>query len=256
MFDDIKDQNSSAPNSGQGENDKNKSPENSSGVPNPPKAPSAPLVEDMFADTEKTPTTPSSLGQTKPDQPVKPAVFQPKQPGVPADIPGGMDEEKIKESSFDSKKFMLIGGIVLVVIIVLSGGYYAYSKFFASNGNIEPVSDADVNDADINNEENTNIINEDNNEQPVIPEEPKPVPPPKPKDTDRDGLPDEEEIKLGTNINSPDSDSDGLFDREEVVVYKTDPLNPDTDGDGFMDGEEVQEGYNPKGAGKLYEINN
>jgi len=71
-------------------------------------------------------------------------------------------------------------------------------------------------------------------------------------DTDQDGLSDEEELRFGTRIDSPDSDGDGLFDREEVRVYKTDPLNPDTDGDGFKDGEEVGNGYNPKGAGKLY----
>ena len=52
-----------------------------------------------------------------------------------------------------------------------------------------------------------------------------------------------------------DTDRDGLTDREEVKVYKTDPLNADTDGDGFNDGDEVDQGYNPKGSGKLYEIN-
>jgi len=51
-----------------------------------------------------------------------------------------------------------------------------------------------------------------------------------------------------------DTDNDGLFDREEVEVYKTDPLNFDTDGDGFLDGDEVKAGYNPKGEGKLYEV--
>ncbi len=75
------------------------------------------------------------------------------------------------------------------------------------------------------------------------------------QDTDQDGLSDQEEKILGTNIYSIDSDNDGLFDREEVKTYKTDPLNPDTDGDGYKDGEEVKNGYNPLGKGKLYEIN-
>ena len=75
-----------------------------------------------------------------------------------------------------------------------------------------------------------------------------------PADSDGDGLSDKEEALLGTNINNADSDNDGLYDREEVKVYKTDPLNPDTDGDSYFDGSEVNDGYNPKGAGKLYEI--
>jgi len=72
-----------------------------------------------------------------------------------------------------------------------------------------------------------------------------------PKDTDQDGLTDEEENSLGTNIRLVDSDSDGLSDWEEVSVFGTDPLSQDTDGDGYSDGEEVQNGYNPNGDGKL-----
>ncbi|MBT5338745.1 hypothetical protein HN643_03460 [Candidatus Falkowbacteria bacterium] len=70
-------------------------------------------------------------------------------------------------------------------------------------------------------------------------------------DRDNDGLSDDLEKELGTNIFKADSDGDGLFDISEVNVYKTDPLTADTDGDGFLDGEEVLGGYNPKGPGKL-----
>lgn len=45
-----------------------------------------------------------------------------------------------------------------------------------------------------------------------------------------------------------DTDSDGLTDTEESVVYGTDPSLPDTDGDGFLDGNEVFHGYNPYGV--------
>lgn len=61
-----------------------------------------------------------------------------------------------------------------------------------------------------------------------------------PEDTDRDGLTDDYEDKIGTDPNNPDTDGDGLKDGEEVNAYKTDPLNPDTDGDGLKDGEEVR----------------
>ncbi|MBI2482725.1 hypothetical protein HYV74_00940 [Candidatus Uhrbacteria bacterium] len=73
-------------------------------------------------------------------------------------------------------------------------------------------------------------------------------------DTDGDGLPDAEETRLGTDAAKPDTDNDGLSDREEARVYQTDPLKSDTDGDTFPDGKEVQNGYNPRGKGLLFEV--
>ena len=58
----------------------------------------------------------------------------------------------------------------------------------------------------------------------------------------------------GTNIYSADSDNDGLTDRDEVKIFKTDPNNPDMDGDGWTDGDEARNGYNPKGGGMLLKI--
>lgn len=71
-------------------------------------------------------------------------------------------------------------------------------------------------------------------------------------DRDKDGLTDSEEAKLGTSPTSADTDADGLFDKEEVYTYHTNPLNPDTDGDMYLDGAEVKKGYNPNGPGKLF----
>lgn len=70
------------------------------------------------------------------------------------------------------------------------------------------------------------------------------------KDSDKDGLTDEQEAKLGTDPANPDTDADGLNDSAEVNIWGTDPLNKDTDGDTFSDGQEVLNGFNPKGAGK------
>lgn len=82
-----------------------------------------------------------------------------------------------------------------------------------------------------------------------------PQPPAAPaKDTDGDGLTDDEERVLGTDPTLPDTDGDGLTDREEVRVFGTDPLKADTDGDGFSDGQEVKNGFDPKGPGKLLDI--
>lgn len=84
---------------------------------------------------------------------------------------------------------------------------------------------------------------------------PLPVPLPSTSvDSDRDGLSDTQETEHGTDVFLPDTDSDGLTDYDEVKVFGTDPKNPDSDGDGFRDGEEVASGYNPKGAGKLLDL--
>ena len=58
-------------------------------------------------------------------------------------------------------------------------------------------------------------------------------------DTDGDGIIDEDELALGTDMNNPDTDADGLKDGEEVKTYKTNPLKDDTDGDTLKDGDEV-----------------
>lgn len=63
-------------------------------------------------------------------------------------------------------------------------------------------------------------------------------------DSDKDGLPDYEEIQLGTNPNLADSDSDGLNDYQEVKIYHTDPLKANTDCDRYNDGDEVRLGLN------------
>ena len=58
-------------------------------------------------------------------------------------------------------------------------------------------------------------------------------------DLDGDGLSNDEERRLRTNLMVPDSDADGLSDYEEIYAtvrdVMTDPLNPDTDGDGSGD---------------------
>ena len=73
-------------------------------------------------------------------------------------------------------------------------------------------------------------------------------------DADADGLTDDEEKKLGTDPNNPDSDYDGLGDYQEVNVYKTDPNDRDTDDDGIEDGIEIMLGRNPKGGGILADM--
>ncbi len=54
---------------------------------------------------------------------------------------------------------------------------------------------------------------------------------------------------LGISYSFPapdrDHDFDGLLDRDELSIYRTDPENSDTDGDGLHDGEEIPIGTSP-----------
>jgi len=90
------------------------------------------------------------------------------------------------------------------------------------------------------------------------------------KDTDNDGLTDEQEQQLGTDINKADTDGDGYNDKQELdggydplmpggkldsdrdglsdpgeKCWQSDAKNPDTDGDGYLDGQEVTNNYDP-----------
>ncbi len=69
-------------------------------------------------------------------------------------------------------------------------------------------------------------------------------------DVDKDGLTNDQELQLGTDVNNADTDRDGLSDGDEVNTYKTDPKKADTDDDRYDDGQEVRSGYNPLGMGK------
>lgn len=67
-------------------------------------------------------------------------------------------------------------------------------------------------------------------------------------DTDGDGLADLFEIYAGTDPETPDSDFDGLGDREELYVHGTNPGKADSDGDGLLDPEELELGTWPDRA--------
>lgn len=70
--------------------------------------------------------------------------------------------------------------------------------------------------------------------------------------TDGDRFPDGEEVKNGYSPINPakikmralDTDKDGLWDDWEIILG-TNLMNPDTDGDGYTDGQEVMAGHDP-----------
>jgi cell wall-associated NlpC family hydrolase len=76
-----------------------------------------------------------------------------------------------------------------------------------------------------------------------------PVAPPPPDlggpDTDRDGLSDALERRLGLDPLRADTDGDNLSDAEELIVHGTDARRADTDGDQLNDAFELAQGLNP-----------
>ena len=63
-------------------------------------------------------------------------------------------------------------------------------------------------------------------------------------DSDKDGLTDEFERRIGTDPFDKDSDNDGLTDKAERTLG-TNPKNFDSDGDGYMDGSEFAQSKSP-----------
>lgn len=59
------------------------------------------------------------------------------------------------------------------------------------------------------------------------------------RDTDRDGVPDDEELRSGADPYKADSDGDGLGDLDEIRLHGSDPKKTDTDSDNLSDFEEV-----------------
>lgn len=60
-------------------------------------------------------------------------------------------------------------------------------------------------------------------------------------DSDKDGLSNDEERRIGTDPYNPDTDADQLTDFEEVRTYGTNPLKPDTDNDNLNDYAELKQ---------------
>lgn len=64
------------------------------------------------------------------------------------------------------------------------------------------------------------------------------------QDTDQDGLSDDLEKYIGTDISKNDTDGDGLSDYQEKVIFNYNPLEKDSDNDGINDGDEDHDGDN------------
>ncbi|MDH5325958.1 MAG: FG-GAP-like repeat-containing protein [Gammaproteobacteria bacterium] len=68
------------------------------------------------------------------------------------------------------------------------------------------------------------------------------------RDVDDDGIEDRLEVQAFSSLQkdgTADTDTDGLTDFEELVIFHTDPTMSDTDGDGYIDKFELQHNFNP-----------
>lgn len=200
--------------------------------------------QDIFAETDKaapqvpppTATVPMSISE-----PI--AVSAPAASATPpAPTPAAPDiYARVHAGGGGGWKVVVM---VVAILVVIGGAFLISWRILRSRTPVTPQA-PDVVDT--------------SSTEPESESEPEPEPEPEPtpaldKDTDLDGLSDLREAQLRTNSNLPDTDTDGLFDREEVDVYGTDPLMADTDGDGYQDGQEVKGGYDPSGPGKLLEV--
>lgn len=220
-------------------------PESKSATPAapPPNLPSAD-IEDMFDKTEPVKTAPM--------------------PNMNAPMPNAAPA--VQPPMVTNRKTIVIASLILGIVILIGGGI-ALARFLGAPilGMTNPSSPSSEEVATETTPESTPPgapltesplarFNENNGQTPSPSSDTALTPTETiaPKDTDSDGLNDDEETVLGTDITSSDTDKDGLSDYDEVRVYRTDPANADTDGDTFKDGDEVKNGYNPAGAGKIF----
>lgn len=154
---------------------------------------------------------------TPPQAPAPPPKAVPTPPSPPPPVKKKAPPLKKKQG----KKGLVIFGVIFLLLLS-AGGYYALQT-------IQPVKEKEP------------------TVTPAPTPLPKPIPQPDPPQVlepepipSEPGSPFPQATRPGT-----DSDSDGLTDIEERLVYQTNPRLPDTDSDGFLDGNEVFHRYNP-----------
>ena len=245
-------------------------------------APKTPPVDDIFAETDKTEEAKKFSGYySNTPAPTSP-VGNPTE--IDAQKAGLSSSDDLPSKS--KGKIVKIGLMIILVILLIGLGYLIYIKFFTGQNKVSGMTDKNIVnvvtttagniETNVDSLKNATTSSEDNTSwnsteasstvtttpsttpisEEVVSATSTPLATTTPPvsnltDTDGDGLTDEEENNLGTNINKVDTDEDGLSDYEEVKVYGTNPLKADTDGDGHNDGQEVKNGYNPLGAGKM-----
>lgn len=164
---------------------------------------------------------------------------------TPPTLPGGQEFDVVESTPGKRGILWVLIGVAVLVFLGL-GAFLVWRYLLSTPRTTDAVNFTLAPDLNLLPEEEipANINSPLVNELPASP------------DVDHDGLTADEELTFGTSDQDPDSDDDALNDREEVMIYKTDPLNPDTDNDTYLDGDEVKGLYNPNGPGKLFSLEN
>lgn len=246
--------------------------QNTGGVPG--NLPMEPV--DMFADTEKNspsdgvtpevPSTPNALSA---------GLLKKKDPVSTPSANVLSNTAPLSSNQMYEMKQPILGRVLLLIFLLLVlggigfGGWYFYDKLKNNQSIGVETGDATNN--------SKNVVKESVEKQQTPPATNSPAPIVAPSttvsssevtasmnndkilfgesvDSDHDGLDDVREKQIGTDTRKKDSDEDGLNDGDEVIIWKTNPLNSDTDGDSYKDGSEVFHGYNPLGPGKLFNV--
>jgi hypothetical protein len=221
------------------------------------------LPDDIFAAVEPTtlPNTAGSISEQpdaleagllkKKEQETGGASVRPAAGGAVPPIIGQQPVSYAVKEPVLGKILATIFGVLIIGGLGV-GGWWVYTNYFkeskAVNEGITPIDALPSVEPTVTNPvaPSTSSVNEDiTNDQNLFGEQ---------IDSDKDGLDDRRELDLSTDVNKPDSDSDGLSDGDEVLIWRTDPKLPDSDSDGYKDGEEVKNGYNPMGPGKLFNL--
>lgn len=163
----------------------------------------------------------------EPEKKTNTQVAQVRAPSVPSAplAPSAPQQSKsaISKKKFSTRKLIMFGGGGIVLILAV-GGYllvnFAQQETVPASETVTPVTrPAPVSETVVE------VVEEPVVEEPAVESEPFPA-----------------QVTSGV-----DTDSDGLTDTEETLVYRTNPRLPDTDADGFLDGNEVFHRYNPGG---------
>lgn len=171
----------------------------------------------MFVMPERYRGGASGLAMAEPQKELPkpaPVVARPPVPLPPKPQPPKPSAAPVHGTSH-GKVFMLVGVVVLLVVGI--GGFFAFRT---------------LSQPDLSSTPTPPTVQTPPVTTPIPPVVTTPVPP------ETDPFPT-------GNRPGVDTDSDGLSDLEERLLYSSDPGLPDTDADGFLDGNEVFHGYNP-----------
>lgn len=218
----------------------------------------------MFeAQTPPNPNEPEDIlypldGQIQPGE-IKSALAHQKLKPVSAGVEPMVPEPPAKPSSelagaevsppLLSKKGIFIAGGIVVLVALVAGTFWVLWRTPKKSAPVVAPPPGPIETAPV-----APVITPEVAPEVTVPPPAEMTPPAAPVDSDSDGLTDDEEATHGTNPSLADTDNDDLTDYEEIMIWKTNPLNPDSDGDSFSDGTEVKNNYNPNGTGKLLEL--